>query len=334
MTSVVTKRLLTAWLRRAGMITSKGFTLLELLIAIFIGSIITTTLLYLVVEMLEANAREEALTQTQQDMRRAVDFITRDISEAVYVYDNPEVVVDTASGATLIDQLTDLPAGTPILAFWRVDPLSNDEITTLQGTSCDSLPETDPEDPDGNLREECRTLKVRQATYTLVVYLHQANDPAADDIWSGESRIVRYQLPKYEDLPTFDKRDGYRDPANTRDYEEWQNLGNTAGDPQVLVDQVAAANNEDNTDTGSCPSDDPDAYTAFPETSDSFYVCIRNREAGSRDTNQSLAAYLQGRPEGFGTRPIFSPASENSQLPRVRSEVIIRGVVGEDPQEN
>jgi prepilin-type N-terminal cleavage/methylation domain-containing protein len=66
--------------------SQKGFTLLELLVAIVIAGIVTSGLLFLVIELMAVNNREESLTQTQQNMKRAIDFITRDVSEAAFVY--------------------------------------------------------------------------------------------------------------------------------------------------------------------------------------------------------------------------------------------------------
>ena len=325
----IPKGLFNALWRQPGNYSSKGFTLLELLIAVFIGSIITSTMLYLVVEMLKVNGREETLTQTQQEMRRAADYITREISEAVYVYETPEAILDE-----LDDPIFDDPNAEPILAFWRIDPLDENDVNALDG--CASF--------TGTQLDECRALLVRQAVYTLVVYLH-VQDTSDEDIWVGESRIARYALSKYQELETLTQTPGYNDPADGREYANWTaGADNTQGTTQVLTDQVAIdPDNSPNTDAGSCPGDvttnpaDPQEYRVFPQQSDSFYVCVRERTAaGGNNTNQSLVVYVQGRPEGSnpaedGFRPIFNPASENTVLPRVKSEVLVRGVVGENP---
>ena len=64
---------------------SKGFTLLELLISLFIASLIISGLLYLVVELTKADKRESNLDQVQRDISRAMEYIVNDLQEAVYV---------------------------------------------------------------------------------------------------------------------------------------------------------------------------------------------------------------------------------------------------------
>ena len=143
-------------------VTSKGFTLIELLVTVVVGSIIVAGLLYLVVELLQINRREEVLTQTQQDTQRALDYITTDLREAVYVYTKPEDVTN------IVNQVNDLPAGTPVLAFWRLNPV--DPSNTFWPVNCTTAFQSDPVK-----QAECDTLKIRQSFYTLVIYLQQNN---------------------------------------------------------------------------------------------------------------------------------------------------------------
>ena len=84
---------------------TSGFTLIELLVTLIVGSIILAGLPYLVVELLQISRREEVLTRTQQDMKRALDYISRDVREAVYVYPKPSVVLDPAKNPNPADTL-------------------------------------------------------------------------------------------------------------------------------------------------------------------------------------------------------------------------------------
>jgi hypothetical protein len=245
-----------------------------------------------------------------------MDFLSSDISEAIYVYSDPAVVTDQLSGDPK------WPAGAnPVLAFWRLDPV--DDVSAIGDCST-----------KGKKENECLALKVRQATYTLVVYLHQAN--TGNDIWQGQSRIIRYSLPKYQgDIANLDQRGGYRDPSlpglgtgNT--FPGWQVDGSPEGDSAVLVDYVSAPNAIDNTcDLDKDGVDDGPALSeAFPPTSNSFYTCIRNREdATGAETNQSLVVYLQGNATDDGATFVTGPISDQSRLPRLESEVLIRGVI-------
>jgi prepilin-type N-terminal cleavage/methylation domain-containing protein len=278
----------------------KGFTLTELLIAIVVSSIIIATLLYLVVELLMINRREDVLTQTQQDMRRAIDYITRDVSEAIYVYATPKLVEDEL----------DLPAGNPILAFWRLE-----SVDTSGLGDCSAFTNTE--------LEECTALRVRQNTYNLVVYIQQEND--GNSLWRGPSRILRYELPKYQNVATLAKTPTYDDPSQrTNSFETWTaGTGPRTGySPPVLVDYVDAINTVD-LDASKCPV----GYGAATETSDSFYACLP-ADAGVADRNQSLRVYLRGNASDALSMVTFNDAGK---LPALESEVLVRGVISKIP---
>lgn len=74
-----------------------GFTLIELLVAIVIASLIIVVLLSLVVEILQIDHRQAARDETQQEMQRALNFISEELREAVYVYDG-NCLQSTAQG--------------------------------------------------------------------------------------------------------------------------------------------------------------------------------------------------------------------------------------------
>ena len=67
--------------------SAKGFTLIELLVALLIGGIISSALLYGVVELLQTNQRESSRAETQREMQLALDYISSELREAVFVYD-------------------------------------------------------------------------------------------------------------------------------------------------------------------------------------------------------------------------------------------------------
>lgn len=304
-----------------------GFTLLELLVAIFISGIVVSGLLFLVIELLSVEKREESLTQTQQSMRRAIDYITRDVSEAVFVYSDL---------AGIVGQLDDAPAGTPVLAFWRLDPLTFDEVDDLN-TFCAGK--------TGNIKSRCDTLLVRQNTYTLVVYFQQDN--AADDIWEGQTRIVRYELPNYETISSsaLTPRDGYADPTllvpnvtpdTFNSFANWQKAAGetTDGISAVLTDFVDVENTDVAEAVACPPVVDPTVsdYARIPDASNSFYVCVAQPDAIANDqsSNKSLIVYVQGNASKGGANEVVG-FSESSSLPKLESEVLIRGVIQTNP---
>lgn len=330
MTTALTNRLFRR-LRRVRYLTQQGFTLLELLVAVLIGSIITSALLFLVIEMLQVNNREESLTQTQQNMRRAIDFMTRDLGEAVFVYSN------FTGGGTydLLAQLDDEPTGTPVLAFWRLDPLSDDDVNDLN-TFCPAQ--------TGAVQEECEALLVRQATYTLVVYFHETN--AANDIWEGASRIIRYQLPAYSVISTtaLTRNPGYADPTlpvpgvtptTFNSFGNWQKAAdgvNTDGNSSVLTDYVNVVDTAATTACPTLPAGASASYVRTPTDDDSFYACVTqpNNQTNSQEVNKSVILYLQGNASRRDPNRVIG-VSESSSLPKLESQVLIRGVIQNRP---
>jgi prepilin-type N-terminal cleavage/methylation domain-containing protein len=316
-----------AWWLRVKPTRRSGFTLTELLIAVVVAGIIISTLLYLVVELLQINRREEVLTTTQQDMRRAIDYIARDAGEAVYIYSTPTAATD---------QLTDFAktGRQPVLAFWRLDPLdpSNASVQTLFTKNCNTA-------FTGIANQsECNTLKIRQGYYTLVVYAQETN--TKNDIWGGKSRIVRYELPKYTSggVANLTKTSGYDEPTGNfadgtpKRFDLWKRSGSaTAGNVVVLTDYV-----DDSTTnvTDDCPS----GYAKTPSAADNFYVCVQQNTATiseldrrlTNNTNQTLIVFLRGNADTENAG--FATFSDAGRLPTLKSEVLIRGVLDKQPK--
>lgn len=315
----------------------RGFTLIELLVSILIASLIIASLLYLVVEMLRSDRSEAALNQVQQDTQRAMDYITQDMGEAVFVYPDQEAV------DRIMDELSDEPDGTPILVFWRTDPIDAEDIEALG----------DCEDYGDEDEETCNVVKLRQNVYTLVAYFLQPN--AEGEIWQGNSRIIRYELSQYDDISTLDEKTGYADPVeSTTTFETWEADGaTTAGVSAVLVDSIDNPDEDlgdiaiDCTEAGANynPIPDPDVTASY-----SFFVCVRDpvlttdeEEAlegevalGEDDTtrnNQNVVVYLRG--DAFENREgLFTTSnlSDRSRLPTLESRILVRGILDKRPQ--
>lgn len=335
------------WLMRAKPASQSGFTLIELLVAIVIGSLIMGSLLFLVVELMQANRREEVLTQTQQDMQRAINYITSDVREAVYVYSTPGAIVEPTVGTTpgtdtLLQELgitvnaagtvtapADLAGSTPILAFWRLDPVPADN--NLWTRVCSTA-------FTGNRINECNTLKLRQSFYTLVLYFQRPNQP--NELWGGPSRILRYSLPKYRDISALTQRRGYSDPTVCNSFPTWSappgriaaqpcdagNAGAPEPDIVVLTDYVSldAIN-----PAPVCPG------TTTPAASpQGFAACVTSGAAGEvgegSGINQTLRIFLQGNATQ-GRPGLVSTFSEAGRLPVLESEVLVRGVLNKQP---
>jgi prepilin-type N-terminal cleavage/methylation domain-containing protein len=212
----------------------RGFTLIELLVAILISGLIVSGLLYLVVEVLGINQKDAARSDTQRDMQMAMDYITRDLREAFYVYgtevEGPSVescLENRADAATrgaaskCTGLLASLPAhlrsanNVPVLAFWKPEPLPDSvnaycktNVAKIGIVERDSsgVPQENPVD-----RVPC----VAQRMYTLVVY--SLNTDNTDSIWKGRARIKRYALPHFAESASNTKKPGWVAPVASDD---------------------------------------------------------------------------------------------------------------------
>lgn len=306
---------------------NKGFTLLELLISLVVSSLVVGGLLYGVVELANIDKRETRVDQVQRDMNRAMEYITDDLQEAVYVYPNPQQI---ATQLTSDSAFPDNTGEVPVLAFWRIDPVEDNVPDCTTG--------------DAAFQAQCQILEIRQAAYTLVVYAQKINDGNSN--WPGQSRIIRYELSMYQDLSTLTVRNGYRDPTDPDDplatFGNWQANGAPSGSSAVLVDYVNAPSssplnraplnhsggvcNEYGTDNAGLP-----LYTVVPNNAtttnnNSFFACVRNPmlDTGSAG-NQDVYLFLRGNMQNvYGGVRTFS---DESSIPILETQVLVKGVV-------
>ncbi len=174
-----------------------GFTLIELLVGTLLAAIVVTGLLDLVVQLMQANQQESAQTETQRDMQTALDFISSELREAVYVYGgNCLQGQTTPTWCPGIVNSVNAPASSiPILAFWKLEPLPTQFYQT--GGVCTISP----------IPSNCNSGR----TYTLVIYFLSKNNLSAT--WPGKARIMRYALTQYNAAGTLNTN--YVDPNQT-----------------------------------------------------------------------------------------------------------------------
>lgn len=195
--------------------TNGGFTLLELLVAVLIASIIVGSLLGFMVDILSSDRREQAKSASEQEIQGALDYIARDLEQAIYIYDAQGLAAITGNNSPTtctnapVTGTTPLPAGcsqipaspemTPVLVFWKRQFLPSTTDVTLRGqgntsTSVGCLV-TIPGGgscPSGGIPN-----KQDYQLYSLVAYyLIRDNNPN----WSATTRIGRFEI-----------RDGIRD---------------------------------------------------------------------------------------------------------------------------
>lgn len=340
---------------------TSGFTLIELIASMAIATIVVSGLMSLLVQLLSVNQQESGQTQTQNDMQLALDYISTDLREAVYVYPG-ECLTATGEGSKTATTVspnfcpgvvnhiqTPPPNSMPILAFWRLDPLPD---FYLSPTQCGRAT------PPSNV--PCTSGR----TYTLVVYFLTKNLPSDPTKWYGKARLMRYELPNYASDGTAIAN--YVSPEQSGvGFRKWpwqfksgavtnlQNglpaTGNAAA--QVLIDFVDdTARTGDSTAT--CPTDaaqdiyyritPDDTVTPFTNVR-SFYACVRVNltkepippitippttvdvfDGGS--INQDVLVFLRGNSEGR------VQAGSSNSLPTLNAQVLRRSIVNKDPK--
>ncbi len=308
-----------------------GFTLVELLVVMVMSTIVISSLLALTNQLTQANRREIARTSTQEEMKRALNYMAQELRKAVYVYNGAEL---TAITDNLPENLS-TNGSTPILAFWKGE----------------SVPYTNTQAIPNCLNKNCEDLQIERRSYTLVVYAQSTAN--TDNIWEGESRIHRYQLRKFRDRDLTANSNklrnnlGYVDPEkdnttfanwpNDEDgntptgYRRPQNPGN--GIP-VLVDYVASPDNgvPDNCGdfTAQLTQEERDRNLSYTRSyggggNAGFYACVLSAVDNQYNSNnQDVVLYLRGSTEGR------SGLNKDNFLPLLQTRVMVRGVINKN----
>lgn len=348
--------------------STQGFTLLELLVVTAIAGGIVAGLTYIVVQMMTADQREASRSETQREMQLALDYISAELREAIYVYPGEYLECTQSPSKAACESITQfLPASVsqnsvPVLAFWKQQPFpravkdqcaaaEQDDIACLAGQS-----------------------------YALVVYSLRKNDVGG--IWKGKARITRYMLSQFD--ASGNRTTGYVDPGRSRNFTTWpygnnpdndgrfENLqaARPDGNADTLVDYVGlnyldAGVNTDLGQTGFCPdlpteagAVDAKEYSITPSdkmlTGDfagvrSFYACVAAPTTSVRiggaavvvpDASQyrDVIVYLRGSATG---RPGILPDRgglvlrnrDQDILPTLQTRVLSRSVLGRRPTE-
>jgi prepilin-type N-terminal cleavage/methylation domain-containing protein len=295
-----------------------GFTLIELLVALIVGSIITLLILGFTVQLMQTNQREGSRSDTQRELQAAIDYINRDVREAVYVYDGdclrntgvktpPGLVASPVNTCTGI--LNYLPAALnsttnlPVLAFWRLDPLP-DQLLDICRNQAAAIVAGTAGAAVANV--PCSSSKM----YTLVVYsLNKANPNS----WRGRTRISRYTLPQFTSGGGTDVTPGWFSPLE-RGFPTWPRnprppegvdplppiglANNWVGSNQVLADFIddRTSDNSAAANAAACPSvSSVNATTGVitipQDTAGGFYATPAQTGAGYINTDMSRRTF-------------------------------------------
>lgn len=183
------KFILSTQLKRSG-INKKisGFTLIELLVALVLAFLVITPLMTFMISILRSDRQEQAKANTEQDIQAAVDYITRDLEQAIYIYDTDGLTRNNNTTNFALSGIQDqippvAPASgcnatnasncQPILVFWKREFAPN-------SVGVNSASDTTTDD---------------SFVYSLVAYYLITNpNPNSTSPWSPSARIGRFQI--------------------------------------------------------------------------------------------------------------------------------------------
>ncbi|MDZ8088201.1 MAG: hormogonium polysaccharide secretion pseudopilin HpsC [Nostoc sp. DedQUE12b] len=156
---------------------NSGFTLIELLVAMLIAFLVITPLLSFMISILNTDGQEQAKANSEQEIKAALDYITRDLQQAIYIYDATGIAclsgtVDTSTCPNAsTNQLPSPTDRVPVLVFWKRE-FSQDAVETKNSSGVVQF-------------------KDDSFVYSLVAYyLIQDSNPN----WSKAARIARWEI--------------------------------------------------------------------------------------------------------------------------------------------
>ncbi|TAE57161.1 MAG: prepilin-type N-terminal cleavage/methylation domain-containing protein [Nostocales cyanobacterium] len=144
---------------------NQGFTLIELMVGLVTSSIIITTLLGFMINIMETEKKEQAKITSEQEIQAALEYISRDLQQAIYIYDAPGI-------EAIKNQLPPSPSSidrVPVLVFWQRELI--EDVLPIVGSSRDDA-----------------------FVYSLVVYFLIKDTRSSASNWSKIARIGRWQI--------------------------------------------------------------------------------------------------------------------------------------------
>ena len=327
--------------KRASQQKPGGFTLIEVLVAIIIASLVITPLLGFMISILRTDRQEQAKATTEQEIQSALNYIAEDLQQSVYIYDKDSLYGETDDSTNpptvlynkIVDQLppeasNDANNGggcaanecIPVLVFWKRD--LRKDILPIGGADCG----TNPEDCDDTF------------VYSLVAYYIVKGD-SSNPTWSNAARIARFEISNAVEIPNpsaptttltlKDKDPGFAmfdlggDGTLKQKMNKWEkgsgnynvNFGN-----KVLVDYVDQS--PKSIPSTACDADEQLVPNQGANIPTGLYACVTNPAEGKN----SARVYIRGNALArIQNSNIEYSASKDTYFPTASVEVEARG---------
>lgn len=149
---------------------NSGFTLIEVLVAMILAVIVLVPLMGFAINMVDSDRKEQAKSTSDQEIQSALNYISQDLQQAVYIYDG--------EGITAIK--SQLPQATntsqvPVLVFWKRE--IRQKVIPVKAANCTDTSKCDD-----------------AFVYSLVVY-YLIDNGSSQNVWSKNAySIGRVQI--------------------------------------------------------------------------------------------------------------------------------------------
>ncbi|MBV8885596.1 MAG: hormogonium polysaccharide secretion pseudopilin HpsC [Chroococcidiopsidaceae cyanobacterium CP_BM_RX_35] len=207
----------------------KGFTLIELLVAIILAFLVLVPLFGLMINIMNTDHREQAKATSEQEIQIALDYISQDLEQAVYIYDadglnhnstdNPPGIKDQIPPiAKDSANCSDPNSCVPVLVFWKRE--FNQDAVPVNGTPPCQRGESCVDRPSA-VTDPTSSQKDDSFVYSLVAYyLIEGNKTTNSSSESPMAQIGRFQI-----------KDGVRNPNDSNSYvnEKDTDIGRSLG---------------------------------------------------------------------------------------------------------
>ncbi|NEP50703.1 MAG: prepilin-type N-terminal cleavage/methylation domain-containing protein [Moorea sp. SIO3C2] len=321
-----------------------GFTLIELLVAMIVAVLIIAPLLRFMITIVDTDRKEQAKATSEQEIQAAMDYIARDLEQAVYIYDNSGVERDhkekDANNSGIKNQIPpfakttgcdEANTCTPVLVFWKRKYLDREDTVDVNGTQTEIRELTNGNDT---------------FVYALVAYyLITEENPT----WSNIARIGRFEIrdqvvSENRDVADSEASPGFqsfdlskRGSSLKQKLNQWEKEDAAyTTQAQILVDYI------DNTATGiepDCPSvfpqDDPDLSNAEIQQKEEdlqvpsqlnggFYACVdADKKIAQLFLRGNALARLNNKEEDYEYKE--DKPARSSYFPTVTMQIEGRG---------
>ncbi|MFQ3612108.1 MAG: prepilin-type N-terminal cleavage/methylation domain-containing protein [Cyanobacteriota bacterium] len=243
----------------------RGFTLIELLVAAAIGLIFLSATATIIIQFIQIEREETGRSEVQAEISQVMDFITADLREAVYVYndaddnDTPDLLERLYYPNTPNpNRILQIANSIPVLAFWKQEDRTQLPDACFVASNRErefraAIAQLDPNplprtvattvnvvtNPNTNPPTTERRIQVQSGTYfSLVTYYLRRNIPQDGTLWEGSARIIRSVLrPVNSDCDA--RRDYFRVDPDPSDFLNWPNYAGAPAQAAPVFDQVS-----------------------------------------------------------------------------------------------